>query len=175
MAKRRAKRKFPFRIVPIQSTTAVGALAAADVVSGVIGAASTDTYRLKSLKASYSIVNLGAAIDDSFQFGVAYSDYTAAEIEECLEAAAAIDMGDKVAQEQSNRLVRRIGTITQSGNVVADSGISFNNGMPVTTKLNWLIAIGDQLQAWIRNGTGSVYTTGASLSLSGQIVVKVPA
>ncbi len=175
MARKKGKRNFPFRIVPIQSSSAIGALAALDVVSAVVGSVASDTYRLKSLKASWSIADLGAQVDDAFQFGVAHSDYTAAEIEECLEAAAAIDLGDKVAQEQANRLVRRIGTISAPGTAGPAGGIPFNDGMPVTTKLNWLISIGDQLQVWIRNGSATVYTTGALLVLSGQIVIKVPA
>ncbi len=174
MARRKPRRKFPFKIVPIQSSSAIGALASLDVVSAVVGTAASDTYRLKSLKASYSVADLGASIDDAFQFGIAHSDYTAAEIEECLEAAGAIDFGDKIAQEQANRLVRRIGTITNMGTGVAGTGLPFNDGKPVSTKLNWLMAIGDQLQIWVRNGSGVVYTTGALLTLSGHIVVQVP-
>ncbi len=160
-------------MIPQQATLAVGALAALDVTTSPIGVASVDTYRCKSVKASYSIADLGAAIDDSFQFGLAHSDYTPAEVEECLEASAAIDLGDKIAQEQANRLVRRIGTISQAGGIVA-SGLQFNDGKPVSTKLNWVMSIGDTINMWVRNGSAVVYTTGSLLVMSGHLVIQVP-
>ncbi len=166
------RRPFNLRRVRVQANFGVGALAAADVVVGVITAATTGTLRVMSIKASWSIVNLADAVDGGFEFGVAHSDYTAAEIEECIESQASMDIGDKVANEQSNRLVRTIGVISNTGGAVAASELIFNDGRPVKTKLNWLLSIGDTLNMWVRNSSGTIYTTGSSLSVIGEIWVK---
>ncbi len=166
------KRRMNLRKVRINSSLTIGALASADVVSGVVTNAAADKLRFISLLASYGISDVGAVVDDSFAFGVAHSDYTAAEIEECLEAGGSINLGDKIAAEQANRLVREIGTINPSGSSTAAAGIAFNDGKPVKTRLNWLMAAGDQLQLWVRNNSGNVYTTGAALSISGDLWVK---
>ncbi len=174
MAKRKGKgrRRFNLRRVRVNAASAAGALATLDVVSNAIINASANPYRLKSVDCSYSWSNIGAAVDDGCAFGFAHSDYTAAEIEECLESITAIDRSDKIAQEQANRLVREIGTIAGVGTSVAATGVPFNQGMAVKTKLNWYMGIGDQLQLWIRNASGTVWTTGSSVTMSGNIWVQ---
>ncbi len=148
----------------------MGALASLDVNSGLLTAVVADKLRLISLICSYSWSNIAGALDDSMEFGVAHSDYSAAEIEECLESAAAIDLGDKVAQEQANRLVRSIGILTNEAGAAA--GGQFNNGQPVRTKLNWLLSAGDSLNIWFRNGSGTVYATGSFIVAQGNVWVK---
>ncbi len=101
---------------------------------------------------------------------MAHSDYTAAEVEECLEAQTAINPGNKVGQEQANRLVRSVGTVAGQG--LAGASLGFNDGKPVKTKLNWHMAIGDALNVWIRNGSQVVYTTGSALRVQGTIWIK---
>ncbi len=171
MAKKRSRR-FNLRRVRINAKVAAGALATLDVAIGDITDAATDPYRLMSLKAAYSWVDIAAVIDDGFDFGVSHGDYTAAEVEECLEAAAAIDRGDKISLEQSNRLVRQIGSIAGSNINVASSSQTFRTGMMVKTKLNWYMATGDKLKGWIRNQSGVVWTTGSSLGVAGEIWIK---
>ncbi len=158
-------------MVRVNAKVAAGALATLDVAIGDITAAGTDPFRIMSIKASYSWLDQGAVIDDGFDFGVAHGDYTAAEIEECLEAQAAIDRGDKIALEQSNRLVRQIGSI-QSANDGVTSSTVFADGRKVSTKLNWYMATGDKLKGWIRNNSGVVWTTGGSLGVAGEIWLK---
>ncbi len=173
MAKKGRKgRRFQLRKVRIQGGVSIGALAAADAMSGVMTTVGTTPYRVMSIDNNWSITNLGAAIDDGFEFGVAHSDYTAAEIEECLESQASIDYGDKVAAEQANRLVRTIGVITNMGTALVGAGIQYNDGRPVKVRLNWLMSIGDGLQVWVRNSSAVVYTTGASISFIGHMWVK---
>ncbi len=172
MPKKGYSRRYNLRKVRMAANVTIGALATLAVVKGGITAAASGTYRLMSIKCAYSISNLGAVVDDGFQFGVAHSDYSAAEIEECLEATASIDLGDKVAQEQANRLVRTIGTISPGGGVAAASGIPFADGRTVKTKLNWKMSIGDTLVGWVRNGSAVVYTTGATLTVQGDLWLK---
>jgi len=83
----------------MNAALAIGALATKDVISGAASAAPTGTMRMMSVKATYTISNIGASDDDAFEFGWAHSDYTAAEIEEALEASGSMDIGDKIAQE----------------------------------------------------------------------------
>ncbi len=158
------------RRVRLEAGNAIGALAAGDVISAAMTAVSANRYRVVSVIASYALTDLGAQIDDTQQFGIAHSDYTDAEIEECLEATAAIDIGDKVAQEKANRLVREIGTIVPG--TISAGGAGFNDGRPVKTRLNWMIGIGDTLRLYVRNGSGAVYTTGATLKAKGNLWVK---
>ncbi len=159
------------RQVRINAAVTVGALASLTVVKGVIHASSTNMFRVISLNCSYSWSGIAAAIDDGMEFGIAHSDYTAAEIEECLEASGAIDQGDKVAQEQANRLVRSIGIMSGSGPIV-DGQRSFNEGRKQRTKLNWLLGIGDTLVLWMRNGSGVVWTTGSTALVAGDMWIK---
>ncbi len=172
MANKGRRRKFNLRRVRIASASAAGALAAGDVVSNQVTDATSNTVRFMSVNASYAWSDLGGGADDACTFGLAHSDYTAAEVEECLEAGASMDIGNKVAREQANRLVRQIGTITGSSGGVGSSGFSFNEGNPVKTRLNWLMSIGDRLHVWIRNSSGVVWTTGSSVTINGDLWVK---
>ncbi len=173
MAKKptRRRRKFNLRQVRVNGAVTVGALASLSVTQGAVTVASANKFRLVSVNASYSLSGLGAQVDEGQEFGLSHSDYTAAEIEECLEAAAAIDIGDKVAQERANRLVRSIGIMTGPA-AVASGSRSYNDGRKVRTKLNWVIGIGQTLNYWIRNGSGTVYTTGATLLVAGDLWIK---
>ncbi len=166
------KRKFNLRKVAMTPALAVGVLATLDVIKAAGTSAVTNTLRVISIEQAWSITDLGASIDDSFQFGVAHSDYTAAEIEECLEATAAMDVGNKVENERANRWVRSIGVLQLSGAGAVDGGIQFNDGRPKKTRLNWLLSIGDTIDVWVRNGSGTVYTTGAILNGIGHLWVK---
>lgn len=98
-------------------------------------------------------------------FGIASGDYTDAQIEEAIEATGNINLGGKVAQEQANRLVRTIGTISEQRPV-------HNDGQPVTTKLNWKVAIGSAPVFWVWNQTSGALTTGSALLPVGKALIK---
>ncbi len=172
MAHRRrgGKRRYNLRKVRINSAPAIGALDVGDVVSVSIINVAADTYRLISFKAAFTWANK-ATQDDSLTFGLAHSDYSAAEVEEALEAVTSIDLGDKVAQERANRLVREIGVIGGKSDTSA-GGADFNDGRQVKVRLNWLMSIGDQLNLWMRNASGVIYTTGGTVTVSGAIWLK---
>ncbi len=172
-----AKRKFTHRgkqprRIRLAGGVSTTALAAKDVVVGPITATATDPYRLLSVKLSYTWEDIPAVADDGLEFGLAHSDYTAAEIEECLESQNSIDLGDKVAQEQANRLVRTVGRITGVQIAQVDGGAApFNDGRPLKTKLNWKMSSGDTFALWIRNGSGTVWTVGGSVQAIGDFWV----
>ncbi len=171
MAKKGRKRRFNLRKVRATPALAVGALASLDVISGAATSALSNTLRVMSLDMAWGLSDIGAQADDSFQFGVAHSDYDAGEIEECIEATTSMDLGDKVAQERANRLVREIGMMSANAGA-AGGGIQFNDGKRVKTRLNWQLSIGDTLNVWVRNASGTIYTTGASLVGNGILWVK---
>ncbi len=98
-------------------------------------------------------------------FGVAAGDYTAAEIEEAIEAVGSINLDDKVAQEQSNRLVRQIGTVT-------DDITLFNDGKRLKVRLNWRVPIGSQPQIWAYNQGAVTLTTGSLINAQGVFNIK---
>ncbi len=166
------KRSFNLRKVRVASSVAAGALAAGDVIAQSVTNVAADKMRFISVSAVYSLSNIGASVDDGIEFGIAHSDYTAAEIEECLEAGGSMDLGDKIAREQANRLVRIIGNFGAGGGSVTDAGDTFNDGMPVKTKLNWLMSAGDTLVYFIRNTSDVIYTAGTDLTVNGILWVK---
>ncbi len=129
----------------------------------------TEKFRVISLDCSFSWSDVAAAIDDGLTFGVAHSDYTSAEIEECLEAQAQINRGNKTAQEQGNRLVRTIGTFEESANALSGS---FNDGKRFKVRLNWLMITGQTLNLWFRNGSDTIYTTGSDILVNGDMWIK---
>ncbi len=172
MARKRSTRRFNLRRVRVAGNLGAGALATQDLVTGPLTAVAGDTYRLVTADLAFAWTDVGAIIDDGMEFGFAHSDYTAAEIEECLEAQTSIDLGDKIAQERANRLVRTIGMIGSGQISAAAQGVVFDGGKRRKIKLNWKIAIGDTLDLWIRNASSVVWTTGSGLSAIGDIWIK---
>ncbi len=170
MAKRRARRKFNLRKVRILAKLDLGALAAADVISGAFSGVASDTYRVTSIDVSWNWTDIADVNDDYIQFGVAHSDYTAAEIEEALEGTGGIDLGDKIGQERANRLVREIGVFGGPRQLAGSA--EFNDGRPMKTKLNWKISIGDTLVLWARNASGVLLVTGSAVGATGVMWVK---
>ncbi len=137
------------------------------IVSGLTGVAA-DTYRAMSVKAVWSLSGLTAG-EGPITVGFAHSDYTVTEIKECLEAAGAIDFGDKVAAEQANRLVRTVGQFSEANS-------SLNDGKPIKTRLNWLISIGEEVNIFAFSEDDQAnLTTGATVRITGDLWVKMPA
>ncbi len=163
-------RRFNLRKVRIAAKVDLGTLAVADVISGAFSGVASDTYRVISIDTAWNWTDIADVNDDYLQFGVAHSDYSAAEIEEALEGTGGIDLGDKIGQERANRLVREIGVF---GSLDQISGSArFNNGRPMKTKLNWKISIGDTLVLWARNASGVLYSTGSALGATGNMWIR---
>ncbi len=167
MAKKRraSKRRFNLRRIRVTPEQALGTLASDTVVrTGITGGTSTTTMRVKSVKATWSLTGLTAG-EGPISVGYAYDDYSVTEIKECLEAATNLDLGDKVEQEKANRLVREVGILTSEQP-------QLNDGMPVSTKLNWLFPAGAKLNWFAYNNSTGALTTGSVLHLDGNMWVQ---
>ncbi len=166
MARRRGSGRVQqnIRKIPIQSTITLGALASKDVISGAIFNNSDTLFRMLNYEVTWTWDSVTAG-DGPLTVGIAAGDYSAVEIEECLEAIGNIQLGDRIAQEQANRLVRVVGNIQPEI-------LTLNDGMPVKTKLNWKVPIGDAQQVFAYNQGGSAFTTGSALLVFGHAWIK---
>ncbi len=155
------------RPVRVSNEDALGTLGAGIAVTASMTGAANTPYRCKSVTASWVITGSTAA-EGPVTVGYAHSDYTQTEIKECLEAFASVDQGDKIARERTSRLVRIVGTIS-----LGSGANRLNNGMPVKTKLNWLINIGDSVNIFSFNeNTSTALTTGAIVNHQGTIWIQ---
>ncbi len=157
--------------VRVNSTSAVGALASLALTKQSFLAVSDSEYRILSAKIVAIWMNIADPDDGGLMFGLAHSDYTAAEIEEWLEATTSIDRGDMIANERANRKCRMIGTFGQQNFSSVEGDQTFNDGKEVTVKLNWAIPIGQQVNVWMYNSSNDVWSTGSSVGLIGSVNV----
>ncbi len=172
-AKKRPRRRFTsnMKMVRFQGVLPVTNLQSLDAVTGILIPASDSAYRVLSLNFNAVWESITALADGGAMFGVSHGDYTAAEIEECLEAGVSINRGNKIANEQANRLVRILGTFPSTNSTVVDGEVGFNDGRPRKVKLNWPIPIGNTLNIWMYNTSDAGYTTGTNLAMNGTAVV----
>ncbi len=136
------------------------------IVTGVTGAGTTD-YRVISIKVVWALKSFTAG-QGPITVGYCHSDYTVTEIKECLESAASIAQGLKIEQERANRLVRVVGTLGGEANT------RLNDGRPIKTRLNWLMAEGggNALNIFAFNEATGALTTGSVLTIVGDMYVQ---
>ncbi len=162
--KRRSRRRFNLRRVRVSPELALAMLASDTVLKTVLVGTYASTYGCMSVSLTWSLTDL-TANDDPVIVGLAFSDYSVTDINVCIEAAEAIDIGDKIGQEKANRMVRIIGSM----NEVRES---LSEGRPIKTKLNWLIPIGKAIEVFAYNTSDDPLTTGAFLNCDGDMWVK---
>ncbi len=160
-------RSYKLRRVRVAQAVTLGTLANVTVVAqGLTGNADAG-YRCISITSLWTLKNLTAG-ERPVHVGYAHSDYTVTEIKECIEGGAAISIGNKISNEQANRLVRLVGTF----GVAAEADDSLNDGKPIKTRLNWAIPIGKEVVAFAYNDSGAVLTTGGIVDFTGEMWVK---
>ncbi len=142
----------------VEETTAATALPARTLVGVDMDEVVNEKSLISSLVCTWALDQLTGPQGPLF-VGVAHSDYSDAEIEAVIEAAGTWDRGNKIARELAKRLIRTIGSFGPSeGGVVED--LVLNNGLPIKTKLNWMLQTGDTLKIWIYNsGDAAVSST----------------
>ncbi len=166
-AKRTPKRRrFNLRRVRYSTELALSTLGSDTALLVSITGVGDAQYRMITMKGTWNISS-DTAGDGPVTVGYAHSDYSVTEVKECLEAFAAIAQGDKIANERANRLIRTVGTFRLQGN-----GDFLNDGKPLSTKLNWLIAVGDSVNMFVFNESTSALTTGATVNHQGDCWVR---
>ncbi len=162
------------KAVRFNATTGLGALATLVVASANMISASDAKYRLLSIRFVANWNNIEVGDDGALMFGIAHGDYTAVEIEECLEATTSISQGDKIANEKADRLVRILGIFPSAPGAAAGGPqeLSYNDGRAQTVKLNWEIPIGKTVSFWGYNTSDDQYTTGSNLVMLGSANIR---
>ncbi len=164
MMAKKPSRRFNLRRVRVTPERALSTLGSDTAIVNAFVANAVSSYRAMSVKATWSLTGLTAG-EGPITVGFAHDDYTVTEIKEALEAAASIDPGDKIAQEQADRLVRIVGTLSEANS-------ELNEGKPIKTRLNWLIGVGHSINMFAYNESPSALTTGAVLHSQGDLWVK---
>ncbi len=167
MAHKRKRSSGSFRAVPFSIQLATGALGAETVIKvDVFASNSTRDSWITSIDYTASIRDHTAG-EGPLQIGFAHDDYTVAEIKECLESGASFDPGNKIAQEQSRRLVRAAGIF--SGAAAFES---LYDGRPKRRKIGFLVSQGFNLAFWIKNNDGAALTGGGIVEISGTAYMR---
>ncbi len=150
-----------FRSLPIDENSAVGTPASNAVTKDDFNSVVDSDIFAISMDALWGMRD-HTANQGPIVVGVAHGDYTAAEIEECLEAVASWDSGDKVEQERRRRKVRQIGIFPG-----LDADEVLNHGVKIRTKLGFVLQVGETLSLWTWNRAGVTLTTGTIITLQG--------
>ncbi len=158
------KRRFNLRRVRTSSELTLGTLAADATILGTITGTGVGPYRVMSVKATFTSSGLTEG-EGPITIGLAHSDYSTVEVNESLDSFAAIDQGDKIAQERAGRLVRIVGALIGREPLI-------NLGRQVSVKLNWLISPGDSVVLWARNEGPAALTTGGFVQITGSQWIK---
>ncbi len=146
----------------------LGTLAPNVLVGSDLADVVVDTTRISSIKATWAVNNMTPVSQAGpIVVGIAHSDYTDAEIEAWLEATGSWDMGNMVAKEIRSRRIRQVGIMPEAS--AATLSANLNDGLPVTTKLNWMLAEGDTLKVWAYNtGLAAFTSTTPKLLVNGK-------
>ncbi len=169
MAKRgRRRRRWTAndRMVPWLTNSALGTLADATVIASSTLAASDRSYRILSMKTLWGWRGATAG-EGPVVVGYAHADYSVTEIKEALEAEGTMTTNDKIAAEQANRLVRKVGQMSFD----SQDGV-LNDGKPILTRLNWAIPLGGNVNLFTWNRSGGTLTTGAVTTASGEARIR---
>lgn len=159
---KRRRTKRDWTPIPIQVQEALATLANnTALVEGLVSSDLTHDYRCTSVELQWALDELTAG-EGPITVGLAHSDYTIAEIEEFLEQEAPLGPSSKVEREIAGRFIRRVGTF--AGDTTHET---LNDGKPIKTRLNWLIADGFRINMWCYNNSGAALTTGATVRAMG--------
>ncbi len=145
----------------IDEELGVGALTTKTVINAAFDSVVNERTLVSSIVALWSMeAHTGG--EGPIVVGVNHSDYTAAEVQEVLDATGSWDEGDLVAQEIAGRKIRQIGVF--QGVAALET---LNDGKPIKTKLNWILLQGQTLDVWAYNRDAATLTTGTSIKVDG--------
>ncbi len=165
--KRRGKRRTKgFIAIPVETEVALSTVSEDNVVIADIfsGTLTEDLYMFRA-DLTWMLQGTLTAGEGPYGFGIAHGDYSADEIEECINVAITGPF-DKINGEKARRLVRRVGRFSQLD--AAAPQMQFNNGRPMKTKVRWINESGQNTAIWVEN-QGAGATTGKIVSVTGTI------
>ncbi len=147
---------------------ALGTLGAGTVLLGTPADVVEERTMITSVVARYSLSGYtGGDNIGPVAIGIAHSDYSLTEVGEWVALATGWAEGDKVSQEISNRLIRRIGIFDVEGGSAGEAS-TLNEGRPVKTKLNWILTTGQNVNFWVLNmGSAALATTDPDVNVQG--------
>ncbi len=150
-------------MLKLSEITTLGALTSQNAVATTFDSTVDDSTYLLSIEATYSI-SAHTAGEGPIVCGVAHNDYSAAEIVEWYIANGAWDRADKVAQEHNRRKIRQVGIFPGVSAIE-----TLNDGIPVKTKLGFIVEDGQTLSLWALNEDAATLTTGTVLEAQGKV------
>lgn len=157
-----AKHKYDgYRKLPVDETMALATTGSDAVVASDFDSTFDEPNRVLSVVLTWAVKALTSG-ETPLVVGISMGDYTAAEIEEALEAQNSWASSNLVGNEQARRFIRTVGVIA---GVNAD--ISLADGRTIKTRLNWRVPGGQTLKVWLWNKSGATLTTGAFLEVQG--------
>ncbi len=133
-----------------------------DLVSAAFDQTTEEEAFISSIEATWTLENFTPG-EGTIHVGIAHSDYTAAEIEEWLEATDSWNTGDKVQQEKARRKCRLVGSFA---GLLADERL--NDGKPLKTMLKFAVLSSQGLSVWAYNKTSSTFTSG-NINVEGHV------
>ena len=145
--------------LPVNSSLSLGALVDDTVILAEIANLTEDFYAVGA-KLNWSIRSATSG-EVPITVGMAHSDYSATEIEECIDSALT-GPGSKIEQERSRRLVRTVGAFVTSG-----ADLVLDEGREIKTPLKFMIQDGHGLAFWAKNQSGGTLAGGAVLRITG--------
>ncbi len=160
-AKGRSTGNSNFQVIPVDSNVTLGTLASETVIASGLTALDDDFW-IQSADLQWSLLN-AAGGQTPLMFGVANSDLSVTEIDEAIEASPT-SKSDIIARERARRPVRKIGNFTGPA-----SDVEWNDGRPMRSTIKMYLAEGVELNAWVKNKSGAVLTTGGIVRVFGNL------
>ncbi len=159
-------------MIPFAGSFTLGTLGDNTVIkTNLTGTLGEDLFCI-SADVSASMRSLTAGEGDPMTLVMAHSDYTVAEILEALDVTMT-DPDDKIEQERSRRLVRKVGVFQQEGQM-DDTFTALRmlgpDGSPlVRQKLRFSVGDGNAMSIGVWNRSGGALQTGALVEFDGNL------
>ncbi len=147
---------------------ALSTLAAQTLTSQQNGDTLTEKAFMTSAVMTWALSGFTPVVNDGpVTVGIAYSDYTDAEIEEWYEQSGSWEQASLVGQEIGRRQIKVVGTFRIPPNTTTDTVIVLNHGNVVKTRVKWQLFSGQTISVWAYNEGSSALTTGSVINNQG--------
>ncbi len=153
----------------VDENMALGTLASATLIANSWDESVSEKTTVTSVVLTWSLDQLTSP-QGPILFGLAHGDYSDAEIEQVIENTGSWDQGNKIQQEVGRRLVRVVGQFVAASGSTGAQDVDWNDGVPMKTRLNWVLQTGQTLRMWAYNKSGSsLATTDPNFRVNGHI------